>query len=127
MVDLAPGLRPVRANRVQIEKVLVNLLRNGVDAMRAAGVEARQITIAVRAVEDDRNRAMARVTVQDCGPGLRAEEIQYIFMPFCSSKPAGIGMGLAISRSLIEANGGRLWCEPAAGGGIFHFTVPFSS
>ena len=127
VVDLAPDLRPVRANRVQIEKVLVNLLRNSVDAMRGAGVEARQVTITVRAIEDDGNRAMARVTVQDCGPGLREEEIQHIFMPFCSGKPAGIGMGLAISRSLIEANGGRLWCEPAAGGGIFHFTVPFFS
>ncbi len=127
VVDLAPNLRPVRANRVQIEKVLVNLLRNGVDAMRAAGVEARQITITVRAVADDGDRAMARVTVQDCGPGLRAEEIQHIFKPFCSGKPAGIGMGLAISQSMIEANGGRLWCEPAAGGGIFHFTVPFFS
>ncbi len=127
VVDLAPDLRPVRANRVQIEKVIVNLLRNGVDAMRAAGVETRQITITVRAIEDDGNRAMARVTVQDCGPGLRAEEIQHIFLPFCSGKPAGIGMGLAISRSLIEANGGRLWCEPAAGGGVFHFTVPFAA
>ncbi len=127
VVDLAPDLRPVRANRVQIEKVIVNLLRNGVDAMRAAGVDPRQITITVRAVEDDGNRAMARVTVQDCGPGVREEEIQHIFMPFCSGKPAGIGMGLAISRSLIEANGGLLWCEPATGGGIFHFTVPFSS
>jgi len=70
---------------------------------------------------------MAQVTVQDRGPGLSEEAARRIFKPFYTTKPRGIGMGLAISRALVEANGGRLWCEAAPGhGGIFHFTLPFA-
>lgn len=129
VVDIAAGLRPVRANRIQVEKVIVNLLRNSVDAMRAVGVSPQQTTITVCAVEEKgTDRTMALVTVQDCGPGLREEEIQQIFKPFYTTKPMGSGMGLAISRSLIESSGGRMWCEPADGhGGIFHFVLPFVS
>lgn len=123
VVDLADGLGPVQASRVQIEKTLVNLLRNGVDAMRAAGVNPQTIAIAARTAPEG---GLAQVTVQDGGPGLNEEEARRVFTPFYTTKPKGIGMGLAISRSLVEANGGRLWCEPAPGrGGIFHFTLPF--
>jgi len=122
-VDLAPELRPVRANRLQVEKVLVNLVCNAVDAMRAAGVSPHSIAITVRPVDGN----MAQVTVQDRGPGLSEEAARRIFKPFYTTKPRGIGMGLAISRALVEANGGRLWCEAAPGhGGIFHFTLPFA-
>jgi signal transduction histidine kinase len=124
IVALAGGLRPVRANRVQVEKTLVNLLRNGVDAMRAAGVSPQTIAIAVRALPDE---DMAQVTVRDSGPGLDEDEARRVFKPFYTTKPKGIGMGLAISRSMIEANGGRLWCEAApGGGGVFHFTLPLA-
>jgi C4-dicarboxylate-specific signal transduction histidine kinase len=120
-IDLAPDLHLVKANRLQVEKVLVNLVCNGVDAMRAAGVNPQTITISARPLAD----AMAQVTVQDCGPGLTEEAIGRLFKPFYTTKPRGIGMGLAISRALIEANGGRLWCEAAPSrGGRFHFTLP---
>jgi signal transduction histidine kinase len=122
-VDLPPALRPVRANRLQVEKVLVNLVCNGVDAMRAAGVSPQSITICVRPVAAG---DMAQVTVQDRGPGLSEDAARRIFQPFYTTKPRGIGMGLAISRALVEANGGRLWSEATPGrGGHFHFTLPF--
>ena len=124
MVDLGAELRPVRANRLQVEKVLVNLVSNGADAMRAAGVSPQSITITVRPAAEDN---MAQVTVRDRGPGLSEEAARRVFTPFYTTKPRGIGMGLAISRALIEANGGRLWSEAAPGrGGIFHFTLPFA-
>lgn len=124
VVDLAPDVRPVQANRLQVEKVLVNLVCNGLDAMRAAGVSRHTITIKVRTAPD---RDMAQVTVQDRGPGLSEEEARRIFTPFYTTKPTGIGMGLSISRALVEANGGRLWGEPSPGrGASFHFTLPFA-
>jgi len=124
-VDLAPALPPVQASRLQIEKVLVNLVCNGADAMRAAGVSPQSITITVRAAAE---HDMAQVTVCDAGPGLSEEAARRVFTPFYTTKPSGIGMGLAVSRALVEANGGRLWTEPAPGrGGIFHFTLPFAS
>ena len=123
-VELASELRPVRANRLQVEKVLVNLVCNGADAMRAAGVSPQSITITVRPVVEDN---LAQVTVRDCGPGLTEEAARRVFTPFYTTKPGGIGMGLAVSRALVEANGGRLWSEAAPGrGGIFHFTLPFA-
>jgi nitrogen fixation negative regulator NifL len=124
IVRLQPGLRAVLANRVQIEKVLVNLLRNSVDAMRGAGIAAQQITIEVRtSAEQD----AALVTVRDNGPGLGADAAKRLFEPFFTTKPKGIGMGLAISGALIEANGGRLWFDDdSSGGATFHFTLPFA-
>jgi signal transduction histidine kinase len=122
MVRLPPALPRVLANRLQIEKVLVNLVCNGIDAMRAAGVSPASIEIAVRQAADAN---MVQITVHDRGPGLSEETVRRVFQPFYTTKPRGIGMGLAISRALVEANGGRLWAEAAFGsGGIFHFTLP---
>jgi signal transduction histidine kinase len=71
---------------------------------------------------------MGHVTVQDSGPGINQEILRRIFQPFFTTKPTGIGMGLAISRALIEANGGQLWLEPNTKlGATFHFTLPFHS
>lgn len=124
VIDLAPGLSPVQANRVQVEMVLVNLLRNGVEAMRAMGLRAGSIVVTVRTAAD---RNMAQVTVCDSGPGLDAAALERLFKPFYTTKPTGIGMGLAVSRALIEAHGGRLWLETDAGpGASFHFTLPFA-
>jgi PAS domain S-box-containing protein len=119
-----PGLKAVRGNRLQIEKVLMNLLGNGMDAMREAGLKGRDAGMTVCLAADG---DMARVTVSDLGPGLDAAIAHRIFEPFFTTKAKGIGMGLAISRALVEAQGGRLWHEPAPGAGAtFHFTVPFA-
>lgn len=124
VVDLTPGLPPVLANRVQVEKVLVNLMRNGVEAMRGAGVNPQSITISIRTAAEEN---MAQVTVRDIGPGLDDETARRVFEPFFTTKPKGIGMGLAICRALVETHGGRLWFDVEPGeGAAFHFTLPFA-
>ena len=124
ILDLEPGLPPVMTNPLQLKKVLINLLSNGVEAMRNVGMEAETIVITVRTHAELR---MAHVTIQDSGPGLSEERLQRIFEPFFTTKRDGIGLGLAISRALIEAHGGKLWAELTPGAGArFHFTLPFS-
>jgi len=122
LIDCAPDVPPVRVNRLQVEKVLVNLITNGIEAMRETGRCAGRIW--VRAVVAD-GGAEACVTVSDEGPGIRSEMQSQIFHPFVTTKPRGIGMGLTISRALVEAQGGKLWYEAQNGpGAIFCFTVP---
>ncbi|OIQ88676.1 sensor protein FixL [mine drainage metagenome] len=124
-LELEPGLPLVLGNRIQVQKVLVNLVRNGVEAMRVAGVSDGAITVAAGIME---GANMVRVTVEDEGPGLDAETAKRVFEPFFTTKSGGVGLGLAISRSLIEANGGELWLETdARAGAAFHFTLPFAS
>ncbi len=121
---LDPNLPAVLANRIQIQKVLVNLLRNAVEAMRSENIAHSSITVTVKTHKD---LSMGHVTIQDCGPGVSQELVKRIFEPFFTTKPTGIGMGLAISRALIEANGGQLWLDPnSKNGAIFHFTLPFA-
>lgn len=121
----ASGLPRVRADRMQVEKVLVNLLRNGVEAMVDHGVELRRITLTITTSSD--HQGMAVITVKDRGPGLTDEARRRLFEPFFSTKRKGIGMGLAISRSLIAAHGGKLWLDADAdGGATFHMTLPFA-
>lgn len=123
-LQLAPNIPLVIGNRIQIQKVLVNLLRNAVEAMHGAKTTAAPISITVRTNPEIN---MAHVTVQDKGPGLDRETASRIFDPFFTTKPTGIGMGLAISRALTEANGGQLWLEPnTRKGATFHFTIPFA-
>jgi PAS domain S-box-containing protein len=124
ILQLQDDMPVVMGNHIQVQKVLVNLLRNAVEALRGAGLSASAITIKVR-TNTDLN--MAHVTVQDNGPGLDHETAKRIFDPFFTTKPKGIGMGLAISRALTEANGGQLWVEQTTQpGATFHFTLPFA-
>lgn len=124
-IELEADMPPVRANRLQVHKVLTNLIRNGVEAMQTGGVHAAEITVRVQSLKQ---KNMALVTVQDQGPGLDDEMAKRVFDPFFTTKTYGIGMGLAISRGLIEANGGELWADPVTGNGaVFHFTLPFAS
>jgi PAS domain S-box-containing protein len=125
LLQLEPHMTTVRGNEIQVRKILVNLLRNAVEAMRTAGVSSSAISITVNT---DQEINMAHVTIKDSGPGLDAETAKHIFEPFFTTKPTGIGMGLAISRALTEANGGRLWLEQnAEPGATFHFTLPFAT
>ncbi|HTN95203.1 MAG TPA: ATP-binding protein [Gallionella sp.] len=124
MFRLEEGLPLVRANRIHVQRVLLNLLHNGIEAMQEVGVPLPSITVTVRTIEDV---GVAQVTIQDNGPGVKNKDFQRLFEPFFTTKARGIGMGLAISRSLVEANGGQLWVDPQEGpGATFHFTLPLA-
>ncbi len=114
------GLPPVAGDLVQIEQVLVNLLVNAAQAM-VGSRGGRTIGMSVRA-----EPGAVRVTVSDTGPGVAPEERARIFAPFHSTKAGGMGMGLAICRTCIDAHGGDLWVDEAPGGGAaFHIRLPF--
>lgn len=124
-LQLEPNLPPVLANRLHIQKALVNLLTNAAEAMRAENMSTSTIKITVKTLLAEN---MASVTVQDNGPGVEQALTHQIFEPFFTTKPTGIGMGLAISRALIEANGGQLWIDPdMKEGAKFHFTLPIAA
>ena len=115
--ELAKDLHPVWADRVQLQQVLMNLALNGIEAMREAGGE---LTIRTR-----REDGAVLVSVSDTGVGLPAGQTEQIFNAFVTTKPGGTGMGLAISRSIVEAHGGRLWAAANEGrGASFHFSLP---
>ena len=117
--DLAVDLRAVFADPIQLQQVMLNLIINAIDAMRAD--TCRERTLVVRS-EQAQNRVL--VTVKDSGCGISPEDQPRIFDPFYTTKSGGIGMGLAISRSIIQAHGGAIWMTPqAAGGSAFFFTV----
>jgi signal transduction histidine kinase len=123
-VRIAPGeqpLRPLIGDRVQLQQVVLNLAMNGIEAM--AGVSEARRCLQMGVERDGPN--MLRVSVRDAGVGLDAADRDRIFDAFYSSKPTGMGMGLAISRSLVEAHEGRLWCARTEDGGeTFSFTLP---
>jgi signal transduction histidine kinase len=113
------GARTVLVNRVQIQQVIVNLIRNAFEAM--ADQEPRKVTVSTRALDDE----TIEIAVADVGPGIPYEIAGRLFEPFVSSKRDGMGLGLSISRSIIEAHEGQLKAEPnPAGGTIFRFTLP---
>jgi PAS domain S-box-containing protein len=119
---LGPALPPVLADRVQLQQVLLNLIVNAIDAMKGAP-PPRALTIATRAGEGG-----CVVSVSDTGPGLPTDQPDRIFDAFFTTKPDGTGMGLAISRSIVESHGGKLWAEPGSDrGATFHFTIPTAS
>lgn len=125
VLTLQADLPAVQGNRIQVQKVLVNLLRNSIEAMRAANLPAHAMRISVATA---RIADMAQVSVQDNGPGIGTETARRIFDPFYTTKSTGIGMGLAISRSLVESLGGRLWLDANSKiGCTFHFTLPLAS
>jgi two-component system sensor kinase FixL len=108
----------VLADRVQVQQVLLNLMRNAVEAM--IGCPDRRLTVSSRADAD-----MVEIAVADTGPGVAEEFIANLFQPFMTTKPQGMGVGLSICRTIVEAHGGRIWCEGAPGGGaVFRFTLP---
>lgn len=124
ILSLEERLPPVFANRLHVEKVLFNLLRNAIEAMHESQVAGPEITVMVRTKGDEH---FALLTIRDNGPGVHEEMMQQLFKPFFTTKVTGIGMGLAVSRSLIEANGGQLWIDPSEKpGATFHLTLPFA-
>lgn len=122
-VALAPGLRPVLIDRVQIQQVLVNLMRNAVEAMigEGSGPTAGPRALLIDVTDDDQ----VTVAVSDTGPGLASDVAARLFEPFVTTKRGGMGVGLSICRSIIEAHGGQLWAEQRQERGTtFRFTLP---
>jgi signal transduction histidine kinase len=119
--QLLPDLPFVRGDRIQLQQVILNLVINGIEAMSGVSEGARELWIASR--QHGANGVL--VMVCDSGIGLKAEALAHLFDAFYTTKPTGMGMGLAISRSIIEAHGGRIWVEPnTPQGAVFQFTLP---
>ena len=123
-VELAPSLPTVLGDRVQLEQVIINLVMNGLEAM--AGVNDRPRELVIRSETPQPGRV--RVTIQDAGVGLDPKHVDQLFNAFFTTKPAGMGMGLSISRTIVETHGGRLWAIPnPVHGATFEFELPAAS
>lgn len=120
-LHIAPGLPELLGDQVQLQQVILNLLVNAIDAMRGQAEGARRIVVDVRAEP----ACGLLFTVEDSGPGVPAEVVASIFEPFHSTKSDGLGMGLAISKSIVESHGGRLWLDASGSAGArFAFCIP---
>jgi PAS domain S-box-containing protein len=117
--DLDLDLPRVSGDRVQLQQVVINLVMNGIEAMRSLAHRQRELLI-----KSGRKHNEVLIQVQDSGKGLNPEQAEHIFEPFFTTKPEGIGMGLSISRSIVESHGGRLWAESGPNGALFQFTLP---
>lgn len=119
-MQLAPGLASIAADRVQLQQVILNMIVNAIQAMSGMAEGTRELLI-VSAMEGTQSVLMA---VRDTGPGIDPDSIDHVFTPFFTTKPDGMGMGLAICRSIIEAHGGRLWATAnSPRGASFQFTL----
>ena len=119
--QLAPDLSTILGDRIQLQQVILNLMLNGIEAM--TGISDRPRRLIIRSQMQDADQV--RVSVEDSGIGVKAEIIGRLFEPFFTTRSQGIGMGLPISRSIVEAHGGRLWAESTVSqGSVFQFTLP---
>jgi two-component system, LuxR family, sensor kinase FixL len=118
LFDLDPRAELVFADKIQIQQVLLNLIRNAVEAMQDSAT--RKLQVASRRVDEE----IVEVSVADTGPGIAKEIAAQLFQPFITTKRQGMGVGLSISRTIVEAHGGRLWVEPnPLGGAVFRLTL----
>jgi signal transduction histidine kinase len=104
---------------VQLQQVMLNLIMNDIDAMSMITDQPRELLI-----KSAKHSAGVLIQFQDSGPGIDPGQADRIFEPFFTDKPEGIGMGLSISRSIVESHGGRLWAVSGANGALFEFTLP---
>jgi signal transduction histidine kinase len=117
---LTPIVLPIIGDRIQLQQVILNLAVNAIDAMADMPVENRTISIRTSRVED-----FAELSISDSGPGIPAEKLKEIFEPFFTSKAEGMGMGLSIARTIVEAHSGRIWAENRPGSGAsFRIRLP---
>lgn len=124
LLSLDPGLPPVQGDSVQVQQVVLNLLLNAFHATESGPAQDR--VIVVGATLD--GAGMVRVSVCDRGPGLAADKLDQLFKPFFTSKREGLGLGLSISRTIVEMHGGRIWAENnSEKGATFHFTLPVAA
>ena len=121
--ELDPDLPLVFGDRVQLQQVILNLMVNGIEAMNDVANRARELAIQSQKVDPGR----VQVSVQDCGCGLEPDQVEHLFEAFFTTKPGGIGMGLSISRTIVESHGGRLWATTNPDyGATFQFALPIS-
>ena len=122
--QLSDDIPVILADRIHLQQVILNLMMNAIEAMSGAGEGPRELL--VRSGTDETQSVL--VSVQDSGPGLDPKSLDHLFDAFYTTKPQGLGMGLAISRSIVEAHGGRLWATSnALHGAVFQFTLPIGS
>lgn len=120
-LELTEPLPSVFADNIQIQQVVLNLVQNGIEALCGAGTEPRELIIGTAQPEND----AIEVTVSDNGPSLSPDDLNKLFLPFFTTKTNGMGLGLSITKSIIEAHGGQIWANPNPDRGIaFHFTLP---
>jgi len=118
-VHIDPAADSVFVDRIQVQQVLLNLIRNAIEAMLESPVRS----LAISAKEGPAE--FVTVCIEDTGSGISESVAPQLFQPFVTSKPTGMGIGLSICRTIVEANGGTICCEPGADGGtIFRFTLP---
>jgi signal transduction histidine kinase len=123
--ELRPALPRLAGDRVQLQQVLINLILNATEAMSAVEDRVRELTIVSRQDAADAVPNAVIIEVRDCGHGLDPQSAERVFQAFYTTKPEGIGIGLSISRSIIEAHGGRLWASGnAPHGAVFQFSLP---
>jgi signal transduction histidine kinase len=123
-IELAPALPMIPGDRVQLQQVIINLVMNGIEAMQSVTDRPRELEI--RSQQDETHRVL--VTVTDSGVGISAENADRLFNAFFTTKSSGMGMGLSICRSIVEAHGGRLWATAnLPHGATFQFTVPVNA
>lgn len=123
-VEVPGDLPSISGDRVHLQQVLLNLIINGMDALHETKADERRVIVGARA---DGENAI-EIAVRDSGPGMSADTLMKVFDPFFTTKPHGMGMGLPISRTIVEAHGGRLWAENHdEGGALFRFTVPIAN
>jgi len=120
--ELSVRLPRVQGDPVLLQQVLINLMMNAVEAMRLSGEQPKRLSI-----RSTRNADSVLVQVQDSGPGIESEHAERVFEPFFTTKSEGTGMGLAISRSIIESHGGQLSLVSDSQGAVFQFLLPVST
>src|SRR5262249_39003444 len=120
-MQLAEGLPLLQGDRVQLQQVILNLIMNAIEAMSGVREGSRELLISTGHAEPGR----VLVAVRDTGPALASANLERVFEAFYTTKPGGLGMGLSICRTIIEAHGGRLWMSAnLPQGAIFQFTLP---
>jgi len=121
VMDLAPDLPATVGDRIQLQQVMLNLVRNGCDAMRDGARPGGRLVLRTALTRP----GTLEITVEDAGPPLSDEAFAHMFQPFYTTKPGGLGVGLSISRSIVEAHGGLLWASRNPERGLtMHLTLP---
>ncbi|HYZ85001.1 MAG TPA: ATP-binding protein, partial [Bryobacteraceae bacterium] len=120
--QFADDVSPVAGDRVQLQQVVLNLVMNAIEAMSGVSERARELIITTRNIAPDQ----VEVTIEDSGVGIDPDKIDKVFDSFYTTKSSGMGMGLSISSSIVQAHGGRLWATAKDKGAVFHFRLPAS-